>query len=348
MPSDIRRDTMVDPVVALSAEGRTVQMTITEPIDAGRRVVALCGGVGGAKLALGLQDVIGADLDVIVNVADDFSHLGLDVSPDLDTVLYTLGGLNDETRGWGRADETWNFMEALAQVGGDTWFSLGDRDLALHVERTKRRAGGQTLTQFAADISKRFGIRARILPATNGRIRTLVGTAAGELEFQRYFVERRCEPIVTGIRFDGAAEARMTREVGEALASLDLRMIVICPSNPYLSIDPLLAIPGVVEAVRESGAPVVAVSPIIGGQAVKGPTRKIMTELGIPVTTAEIVAHYGDLIDGLIVDAGDEAETHELAVPTYLTPTLMTTRTSKVDLANHVLAFGERLRRSRR
>jgi LPPG:FO 2-phospho-L-lactate transferase len=255
-----------------------------------KRVIALCGGVGGAKLALGLQDVLGEDLDIVVNVADDFRHLGLYVSPDLDTVLYTLGGLNDEKRGWGRADETWNFMAAMTQVGGDTWFSLGDRDLALHVERSRRLAAGQTLTQFAADIARRFGIRARICPVTDDRIRTMVATPDGELEFQHYFVEQRCEPTVTGIRFDGAGEARMTREVGELLSARDVRMIVIS------------------------------------------------------VTTAQIAAHYDGLADGLVVDAADDGEVRGLSLPTYLTATLMTDRASKVDLARHVLAFGDRLR----
>jgi LPPG:FO 2-phospho-L-lactate transferase len=307
------------------------------------RIVALCGGVGGAKLALGLQHVLGKRLNVVVNMADDFTHLGLHVSPDLDTVLYTLGGLNDVQRGWGRADESWNFMEALAQVGGETWFALGDRDLALHVERTRRRAGGQRLTTIADDVAKRFGISARILPVTDDNVRTMVVTPSEDLEFQRYFVERRCQPVVKQIRFDGAASARMTPEVRAALGSDDLKLIVICPSNPYLSIDPILSVPGLVDALRASRVPIVAVSPILGGQAVKGPTRKIMDELGIRPTTAAIAAHYRGLIDGLIVDSADAAEAAGLDVAVHLAPTLMTDMASKIELAEQVIAFGERL-----
>lgn len=304
-------------------------------------VVALCGGVGGAKLALGLEHVLGERLSVVVNVADDFEHLGLHISPDLDTVLYTLGGQSDLQRGWGRADETWNFMEALKQVGGETWFLLGDRDLALHVERTRRKASGQALTEIAADIARRFGIRARVLPVTNDRLRTLVATTEGELEFQRYFVERRCEPVVTWIRFLDAENSRITGEVSCALDAVDLRLIVICPSNPYLSVDPILAVPGLADRIRAARVPVIAVSPIIGGQAVKGPTRKIMDELNFAATNAEIARHYAGLIDGLVVDSTDAQEARNLGIAVHVTPTLMTDLQSKIGLAKEVLSFAE-------
>ena len=307
------------------------------------RVVALCGGVGGAKLALGLQQVLGPRLSVVVNMADDFEHLGLRISPDLDTVLYTLGGLSDRQRGWGRAGESWHFMEALAEVGGETWFSLGDRDLALHVERTRRLAAGQTLTAIAADIARRFGIAARICPVSNDDIRTIVVTPDEELAFQRYFVERRCEPTVRRIRFEGADTARLTREVRDALAPRDLRMVVICPSNPFLSIDPLFAVSGLRELLAAADVPIVAVSPIVGGQAVKGPTRKIMDELGVAATTAAIAKHYEGLISGIVIDSGDVAEADGLALPVHATPTLMTDLASKVALARQTLAFGDRL-----
>jgi LPPG:FO 2-phospho-L-lactate transferase len=314
-----------------------------QPSQGKGRIVALCGGVGGAKLALGLQHVFGERLNVVVNMADDFAHLGLHVSPDLDTVLYTLGGMNDQQRGWGRADESWNFMDALAQVGGETWFALGDRDLALHVERTRRIARGESLTRIAADVAARFGISARILPVTDDDIRTMIVTPTEEFAFQRYFVERRCEPVVKQIRFDGAAAAQVTAEVRDALRPDGLQLIVICPSNPYLSIDPVLAVPGLTDALRAAGVPIVAVSPILGGQAVKGPTRKIMDELGIPSTTAAIAAHYRGLIDGLIVDSADAVETEGLDVAVHLAPTLMTDLASKIQLAEQALAFGERL-----
>jgi len=307
------------------------------------RVVALCGGVGGAKLALGLQHVLGERLSVVVNMADDFNHLGLYISPDLDTVLYTLGGLSDEARGWGRAGETWNFMEALKQVGGETWFQLGDRDLALHVERTRRRSLGETPTAIARDIAWRFGLRAAILPATDDDLRTMVVTPEGELEFQHYFVARRCEPTVQRIRFDGCESAKATDNVRRALEADDLELIVICPSNPYLSIDPILAVQDIAERLRAARVPVVAVSPIIGGQAIKGPTRKIMDELGLVPTNAEIAAHYRGLIDGLMIDQADAADAAALGIATHIAPTLMTDLPSKIRLAEQVLAFGERL-----
>ncbi|MCO5129961.1 MAG: 2-phospho-L-lactate transferase [Xanthobacteraceae bacterium] len=315
--------------------------------DGAGRVVALCGGVGGAKLALGLQANLGVRLTVIVNMADDFNHLGLHISPDLDTVLYTLSGLNDTARGWGRAGETWNFMAALQQVGGDTWFQLGDRDLALHVERTRRRALGETPTTIAADIAKRLGVTARILPATDADLRTMVTTPEGELEFQRYFVARRCEPTVKRIHFEGRENAMATDDVRQALAADDLELIVICPSNPYLSIDPILAVRGIADGLRAARAPVVAVSPIIGGEAVKGPTRKIMDELGLAPTNAEIVAHYRGLIDGLVIDRADGAEAASLGTEVCVAATLMTDLPSKIRLAEQVLAFGRRIRGAR-
>lgn len=307
-------------------------------------VVALCGGVGGAKLALGLEHVLGERLSVVVNVADDFEHLGLHISPDLDTVLYTLGGQSDLERGWGRSGETWNFMDSLKQIGGESWFLLGDRDLALHVERTRRKANGESLTAIAADIASRFGIRAKVLPVTDDRLRTLVATNEGELEFQRYFVERRCEPVVSRIRFLGTEKVRMTTEVSRALQADDLHLIVICPSNPYLSVDPVLAVPGLTDRIRAARVPVIAISPIIGGQAVKGPTRKIMDELNLAPTNAEIARHYTGLIDGLVVDTSDAAEARDLGIAIHSAPTLMTDQQSKIGLAKEVLAFAEQIR----
>ena len=311
------------------------------------RVVALCGGVGGAKLAVGLQRVLAGDLHIVVNMADDFEHLGLHISPDLDTVLYTLGGLSDQQRGWGRADESWHFMEALTQLGGETWFALGDRDLALHVDRTRRLAAGESLTSIAADVATKFGLTAQIWPVTDDRIRTIVVTPDEELEFQRYFVAHRCAPAVRAIRFDGAVKARLGVRVREALRPEGLRMVVICPSNPFLSVDPLLAVPGLRDALLAAGVPIVAVSPLVGGQAVKGPTRKIMDELGVDASTIAIAAHYRGLIDGLVIDAGDAREADSVDVPVCTVPTLMTDDTSKIRLAQDVLAFGDALRAER-
>jgi LPPG:FO 2-phospho-L-lactate transferase len=307
-------------------------------------VLALCGGVGGAKLALGLYTTLGPhELIVAVNTGDDFEHLGLNISPDIDTVLYTLGGLADQERGWGRSDESWRFMEALRGLGGEDWFQLGDRDLATHVERTRWLRSGRTLTAFVAHAARAFGIDAAILPMTDDRVRTVVETDEGDLEFQRYFVERRCAPAVRALRFDGVDRARPGAGFFSALASPDLRAIVICPSNPYLSVDPILALPGVRAALANAAAPVIAVSPIIGGQAIKGPTVKIMDELRIPRTSAAIAAHYRGLIDGLVIDEADRADVGALDVPALATRTMMRELCGRVSLAEDVLVFAAQL-----
>ena len=307
-------------------------------------VLALCGGVGGAKLALGLSAVLGAgELTVVVNTGDDFEHLGLHVSPDLDTVLYTLAGVSDPERGWGRADESWNFMGALRELGGDAWFALGDRDLAVHVERTRRLNAGETLTSIVADMARRLNVATQIVPMTDSSVRTIVHTAAGALPFQEYFVRHACKPVVMGVSFAGAAEAKPNPVVADAFAHASLAAIVICPSNPYLSIDPLLAVPGIRSALQRSTVPVIAVSPIIGGQAVKGPTAKIMAELGIAATSAAIAGHYRSLIDGLVIDESDAADANMIGIEAAVTPTLMTTLDDKRRLAQAVLAFAERI-----
>lgn len=311
-----------------------------------RQVLALCGGIGGAKLALGLYRVLAPGrLTVAVNTGDDFTHLGLHISPDIDTVAYTLAGLSDTERGWGLAGESWHFMEALGRLGGETWFQLGDHDLATHVLRSRRLAAGETLSQVTAALAGRLGIQARLLPMSDDPVRTVVDTAEGRLPFQNYFVEHRCRPRVTAVTFAGAGEARVQNDILTRLAADTLAAIVLCPSNPYLSIDPMLAIPGLRAALKASPAPVVAVSPIIGGQAVKGPTAKIMQELGLPVSNAAIAAHYGDLLDGLIVDEADAAEIPRLGLPAVATRTLMETLEDRERLARMVLDFAAGLRR---
>jgi LPPG:FO 2-phospho-L-lactate transferase len=243
-------------------------------------VLALSGGIGGAKLALGLYGEVPADaLTVVCNTGDDFEHLGLYVSPDVDTVLYTLAGLADPERGWGRADETWSFMQALEALGGETWFQLGDGDLALHVERTRRLADGEALGDIMDDLRSRLGVRARLLPMCDGAVRTMVHTDDGIVPFQHYFVRERCRPRVTGFSFRGAEQARTPEPLRRILESETLDAIVICPSNPFISIDPILAVPGMRNALEACRAPVVAVSPIIGGRAVKGPTRNAALDL---------------------------------------------------------------------
>lgn len=308
----------------------------------GKPVVALCGGVGGAKLALGLERLIGADLTVIVNTGDDFEHLGLHVSPDIDTVVYTLGGLSDLERGWGRADESWNFMEALGALGGETWFRLGDRDLAMHVERTRALRSGTSLTEFTAATARRLGIAASILPMSDDRVETMVMTAEGALPFQRYFVGLQCAPVVKRLEFSNAERAVASSQVLAALRNPDLAAIFICPSNPYLSVDPILALSDIRRALDAVTAPIIAVSPLIGGQAVKGPTAKIMAELGVPADSASIAWHY-PFIDGLIIDEADRAEAGNIEMPVLVTSTFMRTLGDRDRLAADCLDFADRL-----
>ena len=245
-------------------------------------VVALSGGVGGAKLALGLSRVLpAAELQVVCNTGDDFDHLGLCISPDIDTVAYTLAGVANREVGWGRHDETWSFMETLETLGGETWFRLGDRDLAMHVERTRRLRAGETLTTVTADLCARLGVAPRVLPMSDDPVRTRVRTDQGWIDFQEYFVRRRCEPVVHELAFHGATTARAQPEFLAALTDPATQAVVICPSNPFISIEPILAVPGVRAALADCAAPVIAVSPLIGGRAIKGPTAKMMAELGM-------------------------------------------------------------------
>lgn len=308
-------------------------------------IVALSGGIGGAKLALGLYRVLPADqLTVVANTGDDFVHLGLHISPDVDTTLYTLSGLANPVLGWGRRDETWTFMETLERLGGETWFRLGDGDLALHVERTRRLAAGETLSQVIAAIARQLGITARILPMSEDAVRTRVRTAEGTMDFQEYFVRHQCRPVVTGLDFIGATEAQPTADIATALADPALEAVIICPSNPYLSIGPLLAVPGMRDLLATTAAPVIAISPLIGGKAVKGPTAKIMTELGIPVSPLAVAGYYDGLVDGFVLDQRDRDLAPALSVPVSLTDTLMNTLEDRARLARHCLEFARTLR----
>jgi LPPG:FO 2-phospho-L-lactate transferase len=305
-------------------------------------VVALCGGVGGSKLALGLSRIVaGGDLIVVANTGDDFTHLGLAVSPDLDTVMYTLAGLADPARGWGRRAETWTFMTALGALGGETWFQLGDGDLATHVERTRRLAAGEPLSVITADFCRRLGIAACVLPMSDDPVRTRLRTGEGWLDFQDYFVRRRCAPVVTQLAYDGAAAARPNPDVLAALHDPRLRAVVICPSNPFISIAPILAVPGLREAITRCAAPVVAVSPIIGGHAVKGPTAKMMAELGLDASASAVARLYTDVIDAYVLDHIDAAEVPALGIPVTMAHTLMATLEDRERLAAHVLACAD-------
>lgn len=308
------------------------------------RVVVLTGGVGGAKLVLGLSRAMPpGQITAIVNTGDDFQHLGLHISPDLDTLLYTLAGKANAAQGWGREDESWSFMAALRSLGGEDWFQLGDGDLALHVLRTMRLNAGETLGRISADFARDWGIGASILPMSDDPVATFVATDEGDLPFQRYFVERRCIPAVSAIRFEGATIARAAPGVAEAIVDPATDAILIAPSNPYLSIDPILALPEIRSALERRTAPVVAVSPIVGGNAVKGPTAKLMSELGVPVSPAAIASHYGGLIDGMLVDERDEVG--DIGIETSSADTLMITLADRIRVAQAVLALADRLRR---
>jgi LPPG:FO 2-phospho-L-lactate transferase len=307
-------------------------------------VVALSGGIGGAKLVLGLSRVMpAADLVVVANTGDDFEHLGLAISPDLDTIMYALAGLDDPQRGWGRRDETWTFMAALAALGGEAWFQLGDGDLATHVERTRRRAAGEPLSAITADFCRRFGIAACLVPMSDDPVRTRLRTGEGWLDFQDYFVRRRCAPVVRELAYDGAAAARPHPDVLATLADPRLRAVVICPSNPFVSIEPILAVPGLRAAIAACAAPVVAVSPIIGGRAVKGPTAKMMAELGLATTATAVARRYRGLLDGYVIDHTDAADAGELGILVTVAHTLMTTLADREALARHVLATADAL-----
>ena len=314
------------------------------------QVVVLTGGIGGAKLVLGLSRLLdGERLTAIVNTGDDFKHLGLPISPDLDTLMYTLADRVDPETGWGCRDESWHFMEALEQLGAETWFRLGDRDLATHVVRAQLLAAGASLTEVTRILCTRLSVRTRILPMSDRPVRTRVVTDTGSLDFQHYFVRERAEPVVNALEFAGAARAEPTPDVLVALGDPELAAILIAPSNPYLSIDPILAVPGMRAALVAAPAPIIAVSPIINGAAIKGPTAKIMGELGIEPSAAAIARHYGDLLDGFIVD---ERDRHRVAGAKKFDPqigfydTIMNTLDDRIRLARDALDFARSLRQS--
>lgn len=309
-------------------------------------IVALSGGVGGAKLALGLSRVMPPeDLLVVCNTGDDFEHLGLCISPDIDTVMYTLAGLANPEVGWGRRDETWSFMDTLAEIGGETWFRLGDRDVAVHVERTRRLRGGESLSSVTADLCARLGVAPRVLPMSDDPVRTRVRTDAGWLDFQDYFVRLRCEPVTRELAFHGADRAQAQPEFITALRDPGLQAVVICPSNPFISIEPILAVPGVRDALVACKAPVIAVSPIIAGRAIKGPTAKMMTELGMDPSAGVVADRYNDFLDGYVIDHADMAEVVSIDAKVTLAQTLMTTLEDREALARTVLDAAAVLRR---
>lgn len=303
-------------------------------------VVALCGGVGGAKLAQGLSLALApGDLTVIVNTGDDFEHLGLHVSPDLDSVMYALAGLSDPVRGWGRRDETWTFMDAIAGLKGEAWFRLGDGDLATHVERTWRLRQGASLSAVTARLCGALGITCAVVPMSDDAVRTRVLTDDGWLEFQEYFVKRQCQPRVKEFRFAGVEAARPQPRALASLQRADLRAIIICPSNPFVSIEPILAVPGFRSALQAARAPVVAVTPIIGGKAIKGPAAKMLMELGLEAGCAAVARRYTGIIDAFVVDERDALPEGIPDIRMFSARTLMNDVADRRRLAEAVLAI---------
>ncbi len=305
------------------------------------KVVALAGGVGGAKLADGLARCLSPqDLTIVVNTGDDFVHFGLKICPDLDTVCYTLAGLANPETGWGRAGETWHTLNALEALGAPTWFQLGDQDLATHLERTRRLAEGETLSEVTQFFCQRWGIQHRVLPMSDDVVQTVVETDLGDLSFQEYFVKYRFEPSVRGFRFEGATQATAAPGVLEAITSSEI--VIFCPSNPWVSIDPILAVSGVRQALLR--AKVIAVSPIVGGKALKGPAAKMFAEIGIPPSVQAVALHYGSLLSGFVfdrLDAAEELEIRSVGVRTLVTDTVMKNPADRQRLATEILTFAQ-------
>lgn len=305
------------------------------------KIVALAGGVGGAKLAHGLAQILKPEeLTIIVNTGDDFEHYGLYICPDLDTVCYTLAGLANPETGWGRVDETWNVIENASKLGGLDWFKLGDRDLGTHLERTRRLKAGDLLSQITQDFCKAWGIEHTVLPMSDQPVRTMVDTDEGKLAFQEYFVHRRCEPRVKGFRFEGVGEAGPAAMGNEAIMSADA--MVICPSNPWVSVDPILAVISPLLSGEGLGVRSVAVSPIIGGETVKGPAAKMYRELGIEPSALAVANHYRGVITHFVMDTVDSQLTESirgLNMQTLVTNTLMKSHEDRRQLAQTILQF---------
>jgi LPPG:FO 2-phospho-L-lactate transferase len=295
--------------------------------------------VGGAKLADGLSQVVPAeDLTVIVNTGDDFDHLGLRICPDLDTVVYTLAGLANPSTGWGRREDSWNVLETLRQLGGPDWFRLGDRDLALSLERTRLLNEGKALSGVVDHLCRALGVKASVLPMSDDRVATIVRTDAGDLPFQNYFVELACDPAVRGFKFDGVEQAHPAPGVLPAIIGAEL--VILCPSNPWVSLDPILAVPGITNAIN--GKVVVGVSPIVGGSAIKGPAAKMFRELGIEPSALAVAEHYHGLMSGLVIDDIDASlvgSIRGLGMHVFVTQTIMKDRADRRTLAAEVLEF---------
>ena len=306
-----------------------------------QKILAISGGVGGAKLALGLSRVLDpGQLTVVANTADDFQHLGLHISPDLDTVMYTLAGLNNQQQGWGLAGETWQCLESLQRLGAETWFQLGDRDIATHLSRSQLLREGFSLAEVTSRLCQQLGVKPRLLPMTDDPVQTRVLCDEGELSFQHYFVREQCQPRVRGFRFEGIESARPQTELISLLSSGELAAVIICPSNPFVSVDPVLQLPGLRAALLASDCPIVAVSPIVGGKAIKGPAAKMLSELGFDVTATAVARHYQGLVNTFVLDQGDATLADEIAgagMDVLVAPTIMSTLQDRERLAGQLL-----------
>jgi LPPG:FO 2-phospho-L-lactate transferase len=303
------------------------------------KVVALAGGIGASKFLTGLVEVLPAEeITIIVNTGDDFHWMGLYICPDLDTVTYTLAGLANPETGWGIRGDTFHGLERLQTLGCDTWFKLGDRDLATHIYRSQKIREGQTLAEVTGDIARQNGLRSSILPMTNNQVPTEIQTDQGILPFQEYFVRRRCQPRVQAFLFRTIENALPAPGVLEIVRSADA--ILVCPSNPFISIGPILAVPGIRDALHETDAKVVAITPIIAGQAIKGPTARMLGELGHEVSAVSVARMYRDFLDIFVLDQSDAAlvpQVEKLGMEVRLAETLMTEHRSKIDLARNVI-----------
>lgn len=301
------------------------------------KYIAISGGIGGAKLALGLSHSLhDSQLTVIANTGDDFEHFGLYISPDIDTLIYTLADMNNVDLGWGRRDESWNFSDACRQLGMDTWFRLGDKDLAIHLYRSMRLREGASLSEVIKALCLRFKVKNDIVPMSDMPVRTMVESDMGTLSFQEYFVKNRCVPKVSAVRFEGIENAAPSSAFLECLDDPDLRAIIICPSNPFLSVQPILSLPGLKAKIKSTGKPVIVVSPIVDGQSIKGPTSKMMKELNLAGNVLTIAELYKDIATAIVIDRQDNdaaKEINSMGLVVHSTNIIMNNLQDKIDLA---------------
>ncbi|MFT3930132.1 MAG: 2-phospho-L-lactate transferase [Spongiibacteraceae bacterium] len=318
-----------------------------------KKYLALSGGVGGAKLAVGLAHLLAPEqLTIVCNTGDDFDHYGLRICPDLDSVMYALAGRNDNERGWGLADESWRTLDQLGAIGGDTWFRLGDLDIATHLLRSDELRRGNSLSSATKKLCAGFGIQHTLIPMSDDAVATIVetsnddGTSGVDLNFQHYFVREQCKPTVRGFYFEGIDRAKPHPQLSQPLLNDDIDAVIICPSNPFVSIDPILQLSGVREALKNTSVPVIAVSPIVGGNAIKGPAAKMLRELNYPSSAFAVANYYRDILDGFVIDHADADHVDaisELGIAVHATASIMKTLDDRIQLAQAVLQFASAL-----